>query len=129
MNTKKKLLFSFVGLILSISVFATVVFAWFAIGDSTADFTVETGNIKSNIELYAGKWNGSEYIWTLVDEEDDATRLFQNMIPGQILTFRLDVINDEDSNVSVTYSIDLGMLYYCNDLHHQEWLFLVLNIV
>ena len=124
MNTKRKLLFSFVGLILSIAIFSTVVFAWFAISNATADVTIETGNVNSKIELYAGKWNKSseEYDWSLVDTNNKLSRIFEDMVPGQILTFRLDVINEEDSEVNVTYNLELGMLLYCSDIkvdNHQ----------
>ena len=122
MNTKRKLLFSFVGLILSIAIFSTVVFAWFALSKVSSDIIVETGHIESSIVLYSGKWDStnSKYTWTKVETEKELTKIFKNMIPGQILTFRLDVINSEESNVNITYDIQLGKLLYCNDLTPEE---------
>lgn len=118
MNAKKKLLFSFAGLILSIAIFSTVVFAWFALSRVTSDITIETGHIESSIELYSGKWDttNSKYIWTKIETENQAAKLFKNIVPGQILTFRLDITNSIDSNVNVTYDIEIGKLLYCADL-------------
>ena len=118
MNTKRKLLFSFAGLILSIAIFSTVVFAWFAMSKASSDLIVETGNINSDVVLYSGKWDSktSKYEWNKVLTTDALSKTFENVVPGQILTFRLDITNREDSNVNVTYNVKIGKLLYCADL-------------
>ena len=121
MNTKRKLLFSFVGLILSIAIFSTVVFAWFAISNATGEFVVETGNLETDTKLYHAKYipatTGTDpvaahYEYTLVDEATDANNLFENMIPGQILTFQLEITNSSTSTIKADYEVVLGKLFY-----------------
>ena len=115
MNAKRKILFSFAGLILSIAIFSTVVFAWFSINITTSDMVIETGNIESDAVLYHGKWDGSKYTWIEVETSDDATKIFKEMIPGQIITFRFDLTNSEKSSVDVNYLVRIGKLQYCSD--------------
>ena len=114
MNTKKKILFSFVGLILSITVFATVVLAWFAISSVTSDFVVETGNLETDTTLYYGDWDSesSKYTWVEVGDQDDANKIFQNFIPGQILTFKLQISNLSESTIKAQYSAKFGKIMY-----------------
>lgn len=115
MNAKKKLLFSFAGLILSIAIFSTVVFAWFSINITSSDMVIETGNIESDAVLYHGKWDGSKYTWIEVETDDDATKIFKEMVPGQIVTFRFDLTNSAKSSVDVNYLVKIGNLQYCGD--------------
>lgn len=121
MNAKKKLLFSFAGLILSIAIFSTVVFAWFAISTSTSEFVIETGNLETDTKLYHAKYTTTDgsgnavtpyYKYTLVDTEDDANNLFEKMIPGQIITFQLEITNSSDSTCMANYEAVLGKLFY-----------------
>ena len=121
MNTKRKLLFSFVGLILSIAIFSTVVFAWFAISNATGEFVVETGNLETDTKLYHAKYipattgdspAPASYQYTLVDTVQDANNLFENMIPGQIITFQLEVSNSSKSTIKANYEVVLGELFY-----------------
>lgn len=110
MNTKRKLMFSFIGLILSIAVFSTVVFAWFAKSDVSADFIVETGNLETTTKLYhaVGTNSGAEYTWNEVVTTDDAKRVFTNIVPGQVVTFFLVLHNQSTSTVTVNYNINFG---------------------
>lgn len=123
MNAKKKLLFSFAGLILSIAIFSTVVFAWFAISNSTGEFIVATGNLETDTKLYHAKYipetidgegntNAAHYEYTLVDTVADANNLFKDMVPGQVLTFQLEVGNSSQSTIKADYDINLGDIFY-----------------
>ena len=120
MNAKKKLLFSFAGLILSIVIFSTVVFAWFAITSTTSDFVVETGYIKSNATLYYGNWDGSTYTWEEVKNKDTANNIFKKIIPGQIITFKLVLLNDSTSTVDINYDVSFGGLLYNSDINASD---------
>lgn len=125
MNTKRKLLFSFAGLILSIAIFSTVVFAWFAISNATGEFVVETGNLETDTKLYHAKYIpattdeggntvAAHYKYTLVDTVEDANNLFENMIPGQIITFQLEISNSNTSSIKANYEAKLGSLFFGN---------------
>ena len=109
MNTKRKLLFSFAGLILSIVIFSTVVFAWFALSSTTSEFVVQTGNLETDTDLYRRVLNNdSTYSWVKVDTTDDADNIFENMIPGQVITLKLQMSNLGTSTIKTLYSVKFG---------------------
>lgn len=117
MNAKKKLLFSFAGLILSIAIFSTVVFAWFSIHSVTSEFVIQTGNLETDTVLYHAKAQYTDdsvtsYKYTEVVSQEDASKLFTNMIPGQIITFQLELTNKGTSTISAEYTIKFGDLFF-----------------
>ena len=116
MNAKKKLLFSFAGLILSIAIFSTVVFAWFAISSATSEFVVESGKLETDTHLYYGDWDGSTYTWNEVNTKAEANYIFDGFVPGQILTFKLQMSNFSESSIKTQYQVDFGMLMYLDGI-------------
>ena len=109
MNTKRKLMFSFIGLILSIAVFSTVVFAWFAKSDVSSDFIVETGKLDTTTKLYhATDPSGDAYTWNELKTTDDVNDVITNMVPGQVVSFLLVLHNENTSSVDAEYTISFG---------------------
>lgn len=116
MSIKKRLTLSISGLILSIAVFATVVFAWFTMNTATSDFIVETGNMDSDAALYVGYWDGTKYDWEKVESQVEASKLFERFMPGQIITFYLELNNKPESTVDISYDFKFGDLLYDDDI-------------
>ena len=114
MNTKRKLLFSFVGLILSIAIFSTVVFAWFTMGGASSEFIVETGVLETDTDLYhrVYDYETQTYKWNLVDTVKEANYIFNNIVPGQVITFKLQLSNCSYSSVKSDYVVKIGKILF-----------------
>lgn len=110
MKAKKTLLVTTVTLLLSIGVFATVMFAWLSQSNVTSDFVLETGEIHTKATLSRGIKGGEAYDWTEVVTGTDASKIFAAIIPGQIVTLKLEIENLDKSNVDVTYTVSFGTL-------------------
>lgn len=114
MNAKKKLLFSFAGLILSIAIFSTVVFAWFAINSVSSEFIVETGVLETDTDLYHRVYDSETdtYKWNIVNTKADANYIFNNIVPGQVVTFKLQLSNCATSSIKANYTIKIGEILF-----------------